>query len=152
MAVYTSPAILAQYLQPAVLSLFTPPQQEQACIDASSEADSYMRGRYALPLSAWGSDVTKYTSWIACYLLMQLIGFAPQAGSDKLIVERYYQAVGWPDRPGTGWFPGVQRQAIHPDVTPAIATPGDPGHDLPQVRTEPQRGWQQFRNGKPVVG
>lgn len=149
---YCTPTNLAQYLPAAVLSLTTNAQQLQACDDASEEADSYLRGRYALPLLAWGSDVTRYTSWIACYLLAQLIGFAPQAGSDKLIVERYYQAVGWPDRAGTGWFPGIQRQAIHPDVTPSVPVTQDAGHDLPQVRTQEQRGWQQTRNGRPVVG
>jgi phage gp36-like protein len=148
---YCTPANLAQYLPAAVLSLTTNAQQLQACDDASEEADSYMRGRYTLPLLAWGTDVTRYTSWIACYLLCQLIGFAPQAGSDRLIVERYYQAVGWPDRAGTGWFPGIQRQAIHPDVTPTIAVGADAVHDLPQVRTAPQRGWQQTVNGKPVI-
>lgn len=148
---YCTPANLAQYLPAAVLSLTTDAQQLQACADASEEADSYMRGRYTLPLLAWGSDVTRYTSWIACYLLAQLIGFAPQAGSDKLIVERYYSAVGWPDRAGTGWFPGIQRQAIHPDVTPTIAEGADAVHDLPKVSTSPMRGWQQSFNGKPVI-
>jgi phage gp36-like protein len=148
---YCTPANLAQYLPSAALSLATNAQQLQACDDASQEADSYMRGRYTLPLLAWGQDVTRYTSWIACYLLAQLIGFAPQAGSDRLIVERYYQAVGWPDRAGTGWFPGIQRQAIHPDVTPSVAIGSDAVHDLPQVHTAQMRGWQQTRGGKPVV-
>lgn len=148
---YCTPTDLAQYLPAAVLSLTTNAQQLQACTDASEEADSYMRGRYTLPMLAVGKDVTRYTSWIACYLLAQLIGFAPQAGSDKLIVERYYQAVGWPDRAGTGWFPGVQRQMIHPDVTPSIAIGRDAVHDLPQVRSQPMRGWTQLRNGKPVI-
>ena len=148
---YCTPTNLAQYLPAAVLSLSSAGQQQQACDDASQEADSYLRGRYQLPLAAWGNDITRYTSWIACYLLAQLVGFAPQAGSDKLIVERYYQAVGWPDRAGTGWFPGIQRQAIHPDVTPALASPGNPVYDLPQVNTSQMRGWQQSRNGKPVV-
>ncbi len=150
---YCTPTNLAQYLPAAVLSLTTNAQQLQACADASQEADSYMRGRYSLPLLAWGNDVTRYTSWIACYLLAQLIGFSPQAGSDKLIVERYYQAVGWPDRAGTGWFPGIQRQAIHPDVTPSVNPLNDPVTGLPQVRTSQQRGWQQFNGrGKPVIG
>jgi phage gp36-like protein len=149
--VYCTPTNLAQYLPAQVLALTSGAQQTQACLDASEEADSYFRGRYALPMSAVGSDVVRYTSWIACYLLCQLIGFAPQAGSDKLIVERYYQAVGWPDRAGTGWFPGVQRQAIHPDVTPALDPVNDAIHGLPQVQSQPMRGWQQTRNGKPVV-
>lgn len=143
---------LAQYLPAAVLSLVTDGQLDQACIDATQEADSYIRGRFQLPLLSWGNDVRKYTAWIACYLVAQLIGFAPQAGSDRLIVERYYSAVGWPDRAGTGWFPGIQRQSIHPDVTPSINPVDDPITGLPQVRTEPQRGWQQTSRGRPVVG
>lgn len=151
-APYCIPTDLSQYLPEAVLSQVDAGVQLQACLDATEEADSYIRGRYALPLIEWGADVRRYTASIACYLICTRIGFAPQAGSDRLIVERYYQAVGWPDRPGTGWFPGVQRQAIHPDVTPTIDPTQDPVTGLPQVRTSPRRGWEQTRNGKPVVG
>jgi phage gp36-like protein len=143
---------LAQYLPAAVLNLATGAQQTQACLDATETMDSYFRGRFNLPLLAWGNDVTRYTAYVASYLLMTLIGFAPQAGSDQLIVTRYYEAVGYPDRPGSGWAPGVQRQAIQPDVTPSIAIGQNSGVDLPQVSTNPPRGWAQFRNGKPVVG
>lgn len=143
---------VAQYMPAPVLALTSTLQQQQACEDASSEADSYLRGRYQLPLLAWGPDVTRYTAWIACYLLQTLIGFAPQAGADQLIRERYYQSVGWPDRAGTGWFPGIQRQAIHPDVTPTLGSPGNATYDLPQVQTAQIRGWQQVNSaGKPVV-
>lgn len=144
---------LSQYIPAQVLALATLSQQDKACLDATEEADSYLRGRYSLPLLAWGNDVRRYTAWIACYLLATAIGYAPQAGSDQMIRERYYQAVGWPDRGGTGWFPGIQRQSIHPDVTPSVPTPGDPIADLPQVSTSQLRGWQQTNGrGTPVVG
>jgi hypothetical protein len=71
------------------------------------------------------------------------IGWAPQSGSDSTIRTNYYEAVGYPDRPGSGWFPGVQRQAIQPDVTPSIAIGQDAVHDLPQVSSLPMRGWQR---------
>jgi phage gp36-like protein len=151
MASLCDPADLVKYLPAAVVNLATPTQQQSACDDATEEAYSYMRGRYAVPFSAWGNDVRRYTAWIACYLLCDAVGFVA-VGPDKLITERYYQAVGWPDRAGTGWFPGVQRQAIHPNVTPATPTPGDPVHDLPQVISQPLRGWTNVRNGRPVVG
>jgi len=93
---------LAKYLPAATLAQASTDVQDQACIDASEEADSYMRGRYTLPLLEWGSDVRKYTAWMACYLVMTQIGFNPTANSDSLIVQRYYQSVGWPDRQGTG--------------------------------------------------
>lgn len=136
----------------ATLNQATPQQQLQACLDASEEADSYMRGRYALPLQAWGNDLVRYTAYIANYLLLNSIGFAPQAGSDTVVTQNYYRAVGWPDRPGTGWFPGIQRQAVHPDITPSVQPGQDPGHDAPQVSSQPIRGWQMIRRGRPVVG
>ena len=148
-APYVTAAQLAQYIPAATLHLATLAQQNQACLDATEEADSYLRGRYALPLTAWGNDVVRYTAYIACYLLMSgPIGWAPEAGSDSNITTNYYRAVGWPDRPGTGWFVGVQRQSIQPDVTPSVAQPGDAVHDVPQVFTSQQRGWNQ-RYGLP---
>lgn len=148
-APYVTAAQLAQYIPAATLNLATLAQQNQACLDATEEADSYLRGRYALPLTAWGNDVVRYTAYIACYLLMSgPIGWAPEAGSDSNITTNYYRAVGWPDRPGTGWFVGVQRQSIQPDVTPSVAQPGDAVHDVPQVFTSQQRGWNQ-RYGLP---
>ena len=150
---YVAPSQLAQYLPVATLNLATSAAQLQACLDATEEADSYMRGRYTLPLLAWGNDVTRYTAYIAIYLLMSgPIGWAPQAGTDDNIRTNYYRAVGWPDRPGTGFFPGIQRQAVQPDVTPSIAVGQDPTCDAPQVSTNQPRGWQQFRGGRPVVG
>ena len=153
-APYVTPDQLSNYIPAATLSLATPAQQLQACFDASEEADSYMRGRYTLPLLVWGNDVTRYTAYIAVYLLLSgAVGFAPQAGADTSVTQNYYRAVGWPDRPGSGWFPGVQRQAIQPDVTPPIPVGQDAQHDAPQVSTNQPRGWQQFsRSGRPVVG
>jgi hypothetical protein len=142
---------LAQYGNATMLNLATVPQQQQACLDATEELDSYFRGRYALPLLAWGTDVKKFTAYIAIKNIAELVGYAPQAGSDSNIRSQYYQVVGWPDRPGTGWGPGVQRQAIHPDVTPSVAQPGDAVHDVPQVFTSQQRGWNQ-RFGPQRVG
>ena len=151
-APYVEPAQLGQYGPAAVLSLATPAQQLQACLDATEEADSYIRGRFALPLLAWGNDVTRYTAYVAWYLLVSMIGYAPQAGSDTNLTTNYYRAVGWPDRPGTGWFPGIQRQSIQPDVTPSLPVGSDPGHDAPQVQSQPVRGWQMVRGGRSVVG
>jgi phage gp36-like protein len=146
------PADLTQYIPASTLALLSAPEQLQACVDATQEADSYMRGRYSMPLLAWGSDVKRYTAWIAVFLIMAKVGLQPRDTANDAITRNYYAAVGWPDRPGSGWFPGVQRQAIHPDVTPSIIPGQDPGHDIPRVTTSQTRGWQQFsRGGKPVV-
>ena len=158
-APYVVAAQLGQYVPAAVLNLATGAQQDQACLDATEIADSYMRGRYALPLLAWGNDVRRYTAAIAIYLLLDgPIGWAAMAGSDRNIRASYARAVGGPDPDNPayvhpGWFPGIQRQNIQPDVTPSIPVGQDPGHDAPQVSTDPRRGWQQFnRRGRPVVG
>lgn len=139
---YVTPAQLLNYLPAATVNLASFAQQSQACLDATEQADSYLRGRYALPLLSWGNDVTRNTAYIACFLLLSgAVGFAPQAGADTNVLHNYYSAVGWPDRPGTGWFVGIQRQAIHPDVTPSVAQPGDAVRDVPQVFCAPTRGW-----------
>jgi hypothetical protein len=148
---YVAYTLLPNYGPPAMIGLATVAQQQQACIDATEELDSYFRGRYALPLLAWGSDVVKMAAYIALKNIAELVGYAPQAGSDSNIRTQYYQVVGWPDRPGSGWGPGVQKQAIHPDVTPSVAPGQDPGHDVPQVFSAPQRGWTN-RLGPQRVG
>ena len=155
---YVTPEQLVQYLPAATLSLATLDQQQQACLDATEEADSYLRGRYGngtgqpFTIQAWGNDLIRYTAYIAIYLLMTgPIGLAPQAGADANITNNYYRAVGWPDRPGTGWFPGIQRQAIHPDITPMLAIGQNPGADVPQVFSAPPRGWT-CRRGPQRVG
>ena len=123
-----------------------------ACQTASEMADSYLRGRYPLPLLSFGTDIKIYCAYIAVYLLMTQRGYDPgQPGGDEIIKERYFQSVGYPDKPGSGWFPGVQRQNVQPDVTPSTPQPGDAVHDVPQVFTSQQRGWNQ-RFGKPRTG
>jgi hypothetical protein len=152
-APYVTVAQLPNYLPAATLNLATPTQQLQACIDATNDADDYMNGRYTMPLLDWPSSLTDHTAYMAIYKLMTgPIGLAPQAGADDNITRNFYRSIGWPDKPGTGYFPGIQRQSIHPNVTPSIAVGQDGVHDMPQVSSNPPRGWQQFRNGKPVIG
>jgi phage gp36-like protein len=120
------------------------PDQQAACQQASDLADSYMRGRYQLPLLSWGSDITYHTAQIAVYLVLKARGYNPSAGADDNVRLGYEDSI--------KWFEGIQRQNTHPNVTPSVAQPGDPVYDLPQVRTSPERGWQQCsRTGMPSV-
>jgi len=152
-APYVTPAQLAQYCPAATLNLATYDQQLQACNDATNRADGYMNGRYAMPLLAWGNDITTNTAYIAVYLLLGMIGWAPQAGSDNNFERNFYVAIGGGPFREPGYFPGVQAQRISPTVTPSVPVGQDPIHDAPQVSSQPQRGWYQFnRGGKPVVG
>lgn len=141
---------MSQYIVPSDLTLYAInsfaiqqiPQTDQvnACIAASEVADSYLRGRYPLPLLAWGADIKMHVAYIAVYYLMSARGFNPnQSGGDEIIKDRYYESVGYPDKPGSGWFPMVQRQAIHPDVT--VSTPTIPKYQFPAITTGRARGW-----------
>jgi phage gp36-like protein len=145
--------VASVYCQPAdlittgvnAIALQDVPVQDQlvACQQASELADSYIRGRYALPLSAWGADVTFRTAQIAVYLTLKSRGYNPSAGADDNVRQGYEDSI--------RWFEGIQRQNTHPDVTPAVAQPGDPIHDLPQVITSQQRGFQYCAGKIPSV-
>lgn len=151
-APYVTRAELPNYWPAAAFNGVTTAQQDQACIDATSEADSYLNGRYQMPLLAWGNDLKKYTAWIAIHNLMAMRGFSSAGGADQNLLLRYYEAVGNPSVPGSsGWFQRVQRQAIHPDITATVPPAQDPVYGMPQVFTGPQRGWPNVVNGKPVV-
>lgn len=146
MATYCAPSDLSSTgINSLALTSVPIAEQLAACQQASDTMDSYFRGRYALPLSNFGTDVTFRAVKIAVYLLMTARGFNPSAGADSRIRLDYEDAIAWCE--------GVQRQAVHPNVVPAVAQPGDGNHDLPQVQTSPQRGWRTFgSNGKPTVG
>ena len=143
---YASPADLTTTgINPFALQDIAAPSLVAACQQASELADSYLRGRYALPLLAWGGDITYRVAQIAVYMALAARGYDPSTGADETIRKNYEDAV--------KWFEGVQRQSVHPDVTPSVAQPGDPVHDLPQVQTSPQRGWlTSSPQGKPTVG
>lgn len=142
---YCNPTdLIATGVNPLSLIDVSLAQQVSACLEASSDADSYMRGRYALPLSTWGPDIRGHIAVLAVWKLLRARGLNPAAGGDVYWQTEYLAAI--------HWFEGIQRQSVHPDVTPAVAQPGDPIHDLPQVHSDPSRGWQQFsNNGTPSV-
>jgi phage gp36-like protein len=140
---YCTPADLATYALPAsALAPIPGPTQTAQCVAASEKADSYMRGRFQLPLLAWGTDLTMQTAYIAAYYCLAQRGFNPASGSDQLVVKNYNDAI--------GWFEGVERQRVHPDVTPSTSV--GTNYQLPQVASAQPRGWQQTGgNGTPVV-
>jgi phage gp36-like protein len=140
---YCQPADLALYaLNPLALANVPYASQLAACAAASEKADSYMRGRYSLPMVAVGTDVVMHTAFLAGKILLSTRGYNPAAGADDRIEKQWDDAV--------RWFEGIQRQSVHPDVTPSGSSPGgsgNPAFDLPQVITQPQRGWQQTSGG-----
>jgi phage gp36-like protein len=113
-----------------------------ALSSASATADSYLRGRYAYPLLAWGDDLKKYVCWVAAYeLLSGARGFNADAGGDSNLLSRHDAAI--------EWFTGVQAKRVHPDITPSPNQ--SPTYDQPFVisssvvsasgRTCARRGW-----------
>jgi len=109
---YASLADLTIYGLPATaLGNLTVQQQQDALDTASDEVDSYLRGRYALPLQDWGVEIRKATCVLAAYELMAVRGYEPGAGADPVLQNRYNETIAWLNK--------VQRQAAHPNVTPA---------------------------------
>jgi phage gp36-like protein len=142
-SLYCAPSDLATYaVPPAALTPIPIATQQAQCAAASEKADSYMRGRFQLPLLAWGVDLTMQTAFIAAYFCLSQRGFNPASGADQLVVKNYNDAI--------EWFKGIERQSVHPDVTPS----GSPGtnYQLPQVSSGQARGWQQTdSSGRPTV-
>ena len=145
MATYAQISDLTTYgLPPTALQSPNLPVQvvQGALNDASDIADSYLRGRYALPLLAWGTELTQAVCRIAAYNLLSVRGYNPAAAADVNIRDRYTDALDWLNK--------VQRQAVHPNVTPQPSQ--TPQYNQPFVTSfsvistatgqkAPQRGW-----------
>lgn len=118
---YATPSDLITVGLPATaLGTLSPAQQQAALNTASDEVDSYLRGRYALPLQGWGNEIREATAAIATYKLMLVRGYNPESGADQNFAERYAMTI--------SWLRDVQRRAAHPNVTPAV----DPAPDYAQ--------------------
>jgi phage gp36-like protein len=66
----------------------------QAAIGAASDVvDSYLRSRFKLPLTAWGSDIRRLCAKIAVYDLMMVRGFNSSRAGDEQIQRQYDDAV-----------------------------------------------------------
>ena len=140
---YATLSELTIYGIPAVaLGTLSTTQQTDALIAASGRVDSYLRGRYALPLVAWGIEITQAVCKIAAFDLMNLRGYNPASGADRNIADRFSETI--------IWLRDVQHQAAHPDVT--ASTPSIPTQQGPSVitssavathsgATAPTRGW-----------
>lgn len=142
LALYVLPSDLTNYVNPIALNDVSLAAMTQACNDATETANSYLRGRYPVDATApitVGSDLKRYSAFIAIRQLLVARGYNPGASADSAIESNYRDAVGYPDRPGSGWFPGVARGAIQPDIT--FPTPPAPTYQLPQVFSRPPRGF-----------
>lgn len=84
--------------------------KDAALDSASNDVDSYIRGRYSMPLIEWDTSITEATCRIAAYNLLNVRGYNPAAGADINIKDRYDQSI--------AWLRLVQKQQAHPNVVP----------------------------------
>lgn len=140
---YATLADLTNYGLPAsALGAVTTLQQQDALDSAAGTVDSYLRGRYQLPLlSPIPVEITEATCRVAAWRIMSIRGFNPLAPGDVVVRDAYMDTVAWLNK--------VQRQAAHPNVVTAD-TSGN--HNQPTVisssvaylnngGTLPNRGW-----------
>jgi phage gp36-like protein len=82
---------------------------------ASRLADSYLRARYTLPLTAWDEALTWAVAAIAAYDLMAVRGYDPARGADEVLRLRYEDAIRWLERVAAGVV-SPEMQDSTPDV------------------------------------
>lgn len=108
--------------------------QDAALEAASDVADSYLRARYALPLTAWGDDLRRAVAAIASLDIMTARGFNPSNGADDVLVQR--------SRDATSWLKDVA--ANRATVSGGNTTPTATRHaraSAPRVASTRTRGW-----------
>jgi phage gp36-like protein len=121
---YATLADLTTYGLPATaLGQLTAGQQQAALDQASKRADNYLRGRYALPLVAYDTDLTELVCRIAAFNLLCIRGYNPAAAADVNIKQRHDMAIRDLEL--------VQKQQMHLNVTPAPSQV--PDYDQPTL-------------------
>ena len=80
----------------------SPSTIEEALEAASRLADSYLRARYTLPLTAWDGALSRAVAAIAAYDLMAVRGYDPARGADEVLRLRYEDAIRWLERVAAG--------------------------------------------------
>lgn len=90
------------------LTQLTDAQKLAELASASTLVDTYLRGRYSLPLVSWDSSITEATCKVATYNLFSIRGYNPASGADVNIRDRYNEALIFLNK--------VQKQQAHPNV------------------------------------
>lgn len=80
---------------PANMFAAMPPEVlAHAMLDASDEAESYLRAHFTMPLISWGHDLRLQVGKMAFYHAMQRRGYNPD-NIDQLIRYNYQDALSW---------------------------------------------------------
>jgi phage gp36-like protein len=104
---------------------------------ASDHVLSYVAKRYTLPLIEWSDDLRRATAHVASWDLLSTRGYAPIAGGDEAIKDRYDAAIRWLERVADG---RVEPVGVV-DSTPTIAEAG------PLVSTDGEPLWPAYGRG-----
>jgi phage gp36-like protein len=88
---------------------------------AAGRINTYLRGRYSLPLVApYPPEIIEAECAIAAYLFLSRRGFDPEAGANQNVVTRYEDAMRWL----RDLAAGVLNLSLASDATPAVADGG----------------------------
>lgn len=110
--------------------------EQDAALEAASDlADSYMRSRYALPLTGYGDDLKRAVCAVAAWDLLSTRGFAPQGGADEAVQTRYESAIGWLKDVSAG------RAAVSGGNTTPTPTRTSRVSSAASVTSSAKRGW-----------
>jgi phage gp36-like protein len=82
-------------LPTAALTGVSTDAQDAALEAASDVADSYMRSRYALPLTGYGDDLKRAVCHVAAWDLLTTRGYDPARGGDEAVKLRHDTAIAW---------------------------------------------------------
>lgn len=136
--------VIRHALPEAAIASVTIEIKADCCLGATQEADSYLAGRYTLPLVLWDDVLTKHVAKIAGFEIMSRRGFQP-SGFDELIVKGRDDAI--------MWLKGVAANKIYPPgLTDSDAT--DVGTNDAFVIETPATQWDSIGGltSDPVYG
>lgn len=120
------------------------PQQTKFLVEASAHVDSYLRGRYKLPLSApYPQELIAASLAVAAYNIMFFRGFDSES-QDMLMVDRFQYYTGKQGQ--KGWLDKLSTGQVNLDVS-ADATPTE-FEGGPAVSSVSPSGYCSSRSGR----
>jgi phage gp36-like protein len=141
MAAYCSQTELSQWgVSSGALTGITPDELNAAIAGASDLIDSYLRGKFTLPLTAWGDDISRACAILACYDGLSVRGYNPGDPGDDQLQKRYDQVI--------AWLKGISSGTITPNATGSASgdTAGVPSSRA-KVTSNSLRGWYESAGG-----
>lgn len=132
MTAYATRAQLATHgLPTGWLAGVSTSDQDDHLARASAVANGYLRKRFKLPLSSWGTDLVGVVCDIACWSLMKRKGFNPDNSSDAAVAKGYDDAI--------KWLEAVAARDVDPEGV--VDSSSDVDEGTVYVESDTQRGW-----------